>query len=94
MADLSDAHPFGEWQEVLGRLLKTNPPLFAALKNSDAYEKGDLMLIDAKNELFFKLIRENEFAKDSLRAALLRRPADATGWVRIGSREARRQNRR
>ena len=71
LADLSDAHPFGEWQEVLGRLLKTNPPLFAALKNSDAYEKGDLMLIDAKNELFFKLIRENEFAKDSLRAALL-----------------------
>ena len=44
LADLSDAHPFGEWQEVLGRLLKTNPPLFAALKNSDAYEKGDLML--------------------------------------------------
>ena len=71
LADLSDAHSFGEWQEVLGRLLKTNPPLFAALKNSDAYEKGDLMLIDAKNELFFKLIRENEFAKDSLRAALL-----------------------
>ena len=71
LADLSDAHPFGEWQEVLGRLLKTNPPLFAALKNSDAYEKGDLMLINAKNELFFKLIRENEFAKDSLRAALL-----------------------
>ena len=71
LADLSDTHPFGEWQEVLGRLLKTNPPLFAALKNSDAYEKGDLMLIDAKNELFFKLIRENEFAKDSLRAALL-----------------------
>ncbi len=29
------------------------------------------MLIDAKNELFFKLIRENEFAKDSLRDALL-----------------------
>ena len=71
LADLSDTHPFGEWQEVLGRLLKTNPPLFAALKNSDAYEKGDLMLINAKNELFFKLIRENEFAKDSLRAALL-----------------------
>ncbi len=68
---LSDARPFGQWQEVLGRLLKTNPPLFAALKTSDAYEKGDLMLIDAKNELFFKLIRENEFAKDSLRDALL-----------------------
>ncbi len=67
----SDAKPFGQWQEVLGRLLKTNPPLFAALKASDAYEKGDLMLIDAKNELFFKLIRENEFAKDSLRDALL-----------------------
>ena len=71
LADMSDAQPFGKWQEVLGRLLKTNPPLFAALKNSDAYEKGDLMLIDAKNELFFKLIRENEFAKDSLRDALL-----------------------
>ncbi len=71
LAALSDARPFGQWQDVLGRLLKTNPPLFAALKTSDAYEKGDLMLIDAKNELFFKLIRENEFAKDSLRDALM-----------------------
>ncbi len=71
ISSFSDAKPFGQWQEVLGRLLKTNPPLFAALKASDAYEKGDLMLIDAKNELFFKLIRENEFAKDSLRDALL-----------------------
>ena len=71
LGDLSEAQPFGAWQEVLGRLLKTNPPLFAALKNSDAYEKGDFMLIDAKNDLFFKLIRENEFAKDSLRDALL-----------------------
>lgn len=70
-AGFSGAQPFGQWQEVLGRLLKTNPPLFAALKASDAYEKGDLMLIDAKNELFFKLIRENEFAKDSLRDALM-----------------------
>ena len=29
------------------------------------------MLIDAKNEIFFKLIRENDFAKDSLRDAIL-----------------------
>ena len=70
-ADGDGAVRFSHWQEVLGRLLKTNPPLFAALKNSDAYEKGDLMLIDAKNEIFFKLIRENEFAKDSLRDAIL-----------------------
>ena len=69
--DSAGAVLFSQWQEVLGRLLKTNPPLFAALKNSDAYEKGDLMLIDAKNEIFFKLIRENDFAKDSLRNAIL-----------------------
>ncbi|MBR2636487.1 MAG: DNA polymerase III subunit gamma/tau [Oscillospiraceae bacterium] len=69
--DSAGAVLFSQWQEVLGRLLKTNPPLFAALKNSDAYEKGDLMLIDAKNEIFFKLIRENDFAKDSLRDAIL-----------------------
>ena len=69
--DLSAAKRFGPWQEVLGRLLKSNPPLFAALKQSDAYEAGDLILIDAKNELFFKLIRENAFAKDSLRDALM-----------------------
>ena len=69
--DLSAAKRFGSWQEVLGRLFKSNPPLFAALKQSDAYEAGDLILIDAKNELFFKLIRENAFAKDSLRDALM-----------------------
>ena len=74
--DSAGAVLFSQWQEVLGRLLKTNPPLFAALKNSDAYEKGDLMLIDAKNEIFFKLIRENDFAKDSLRDAILAQPGN------------------
>ena len=56
----------GSWQTA-----ENQPAVVCSAENSDAYEKGDLMLIDAKNELFFKLIRENEFAKDSLRAALL-----------------------
>ncbi|MDD3194090.1 MAG: DNA polymerase III subunit gamma/tau [Oscillospiraceae bacterium] len=88
LAGSPGATPFLAWQEVLGRLLKTNPPLFAALQHSDAYEKDDLMLIDAKNELFFKLIRENEFAKDSLRDALM---AQTGRRYRLGPYRAQEQ---
>lgn len=73
--------PFSGWQDVLERLKKINPPLAAALKQSEAYQQGDLILIDAKDELFFKLVRQNDFAKKSLRDAL----AELTGRMfRLG----------
>ncbi|MDD2956286.1 MAG: DNA polymerase III subunit gamma/tau [Oscillospiraceae bacterium] len=68
--DGPEPDPFPDWQDILERLKKSNPPLAAALKQSEAYVRGDLILIDAKDELFFKLVRQNDFAKKSLRDAL------------------------
>ncbi len=62
---------FARWPQVLDRLKGKNPPLYAALGGSSAYEDGDLILIDAPSELFYRLIRENDFAKNSLREALM-----------------------
>ena len=61
------------WPEVLEKLEKLNPPLRGALVNSTAYISGDLCLIhapDETNQTFLSLIRNNSFAKNSLREAL------------------------
>ena len=75
------AVPFADWGKVLARLATANPPLAGALVGSTAYQKGDMMQIDAKNEMFFRLIRQDDLAKSSLRGAI----HDVTGsWFRLG----------
>lgn len=61
---------FPQWPEVLLKLTEINPALHGALIGSNAYEQGDLMLIDTQNEMFFKLIRSSSMAKKTLREAL------------------------
>ncbi len=58
------------WGKILDELAKINPALRAALTNSAAYVKDDIILIDSPDELFLRLIRENEYAKESLREAV------------------------
>ena len=58
------------WEQVMERLKGTNPALHGALKDSKAYVKGDIVLIDAPDELFVKLIRQSDYTKESLRDAL------------------------
>ncbi|MBC8571096.1 DNA polymerase III subunit gamma/tau [Zongyangia hominis] len=58
------------WDQVMERLQGANPALHGALKDSKAYVKGDIVLIDAPDELFVKLIRQSEYTKESLRDAL------------------------
>lgn len=58
------------WEQVMQRLQGMNPALHGALKDSRAYVKGDIVLIDAPDELFIKLIRQSEYTKESLRDAL------------------------
>lgn len=65
-----DAQPMPEWAGVLVRLAKSNPALCGTLRGSTAYVNGDICLIDAKDALFFKLIRENEISKRTLREAI------------------------
>lgn len=61
---------FDAWSEVLARLAKTNPALTGTLRGSQAYLQGDICLIDCKDELFFKLIRQSEVSKSTLRDAI------------------------
>lgn len=60
---------FDDWAEVLDVLAKINPLLCGTLTNSTAYISGNRVLIEA-TELCFKLLRENQTAKESLKSAI------------------------
>ena len=62
---------FDLWNEVLEKLASYNPAICGALSGSQAYLKEDLLLIDSQNPIFRKMIRENEYSKDSIRRAAL-----------------------
>lgn len=64
---LKEVVPFELWQEVLEKIANKNPALFGALDHSKAYTTANIILIDAKDELFSTFIRENEYAKNTLR---------------------------
>ena len=64
-----ETQPLAEWAGVLARLAKTNPALCGTLRGSSAYVSGDICLIDA-TDVFYKLIRENEISKRTLREAI------------------------
>lgn len=59
------------WREILERLERKNPALSGALVGSCAYKKGNYVLIDCQGDLFLKLMRENEYARDCLKQAIL-----------------------
>ena len=58
------------WGQILDTLGKSNPALNAALIGSKAYIRGDLLLVDSKDDLFLQLVRTSEYAKESLRDAI------------------------
>ena len=58
------------WPQVMVNLSKINPALHGALAGSLCYIKGDLALIDAPNGLFLDFIRNNDYAKETLRQAI------------------------
>lgn len=64
---LKEVIAFTPWQQVLEQIAIKNPALFGALGTSKAYTTSNIILIDAKDELFSTFIRENEYAKNTLR---------------------------
>ncbi len=64
------AKPIPQWNDILSILSRTNPALVGALSGSNAYLSGDFVLIDFKSPLFSKIIREDSFAKETLRGAI------------------------
>ena len=65
------ARPFREWADVLERLKEKNRALYGALAGSQAYRADDLILIDSRNALFLKLIRENDYARQHIHDCII-----------------------
>ena len=64
------AKPIEQWNDILSILSRTNPALVGALTGSAAYVSGEFVLIDFQSPLFSKIIREDSFAKETLRNAI------------------------
>ena len=58
-----------EWPEVVQALKSYSPSIAAAFNGSSAYVNGDYVLIDAPNELAFRLLREPR-QRDNMRNAV------------------------
>lgn len=56
------------WDEVLQELGRISPPLAGVLHKSEAYVKGDYLLIDAHSDAFLSLIRQDRY-KETVRKA-------------------------
>ncbi|UZT83084.1 DNA polymerase III subunit gamma/tau [Caproicibacterium sp. BJN0003] len=66
---LKNIEPFSEWPEVLEALKTYSRTIAAAFNGSTAYLSGGYVLIDAKNEMAFKLLRESS-QRDHMREAI------------------------
>ena len=64
-----DAVPLKQWNEIMGILEKSNPPLHGSLNGSKAYTCGNILLVECENDLFLTLVRKNELSRNSLRDA-------------------------
>lgn len=66
----SDVTPVTQWDEIIHLIRGECPLLVGVLKDSDAYIKGEYLLIDAKNDQFRSLINSgNPLYKNSIRKA-------------------------
>ena len=63
--------PFEAWAQVLEQLSNINRPLCGALVDSQAYQLGELILIDCESKFFLSLIRSDEAAKKAIHQAFI-----------------------
>ena len=61
---------FDRWDEVLAILKEKNTALYGTLHNSTAYVGGELFLVDAGGGMFSDMVRNDGYAKESLRGAV------------------------
>jgi DNA polymerase-3 subunit gamma/tau len=51
--------PFNGWPEVIATLARIDKPLAGVMTGSNAFIRGDMLLIDTQNSMFTSLIRQN-----------------------------------
>ena len=66
----ANAEPFLRWQEVVENLKEYSRPIAASFDNTDAYVSGDYLLIDAKTDIPFNLLKRSPEQKDRIRDAV------------------------
>lgn len=66
---VSDAQPLAEWPEILQALKSYSRVIASAFNGSTAYVNGSFVLIDAPNEIAFRLLRESA-QRDNMRRAI------------------------
>lgn len=65
----ANAVPLAEWPEIVQALKRYSKSIAAAFHGTKAYVSGNYVLIDANNELAFRLLRESS-QRDSMRCAI------------------------
>ena len=55
---IKNAVPMEDWQEVLDILKSYSMTIATSFKNTEAYISGDYILIDSRNELAFRLLKQ------------------------------------
>ncbi|MCI6652085.1 MAG: DNA polymerase III subunit gamma/tau [Ruminococcus sp.] len=66
----ANAEPFLRWQEVVENLKEYSRPIAASFDNTEAYISGDYLLIDAKTDIPFNLLKRSPEQKDRIRDAV------------------------
>lgn len=66
---VGDAQPLAEWPEILQALKSYSRVIASAFNGSTAYVNGSFVLIDAPNEIAFRLLRESA-QRDNMRRAI------------------------
>ena len=67
----SNAVPFDRWQEVVESLKEYSKPIAASFMDTEAYISGDYLLIDAKTDIPFALLKNNPEQKNKIRDAVM-----------------------
>lgn len=70
MDDLyKNAKPFRQWPEVVENIKKYSRVIAGAFTNTNAYENGNFLLIEAESEIPFKLLKEGT-QRENIRTAI------------------------
>lgn len=64
-----NATPFRQWPEVVANIKQYSKAIAAAFDNTNAYESGNYLLIEADSEIPFRLLKESS-QRDKIRTAI------------------------
>lgn len=66
----ANAKPFRQWPEVVENIMKYSKAIGSAFSNTNAYESGQYLLIDADSEIAFSLLRQSS-QRENIRKSIL-----------------------